>query len=320
MADDEAGQGSRPEASNRVRLLAENIRTAAVTLLIFAAVVFLVVNWGGLADMVHNLKSFEIAGAKVEFGDRNFSSYDSQVSSNSTYKTGLLTREQFEALEVRGRWAAQALRAANLLWVDPAPEFTNNERQFLESFQIKIWLSRDIKDAFQRIKTGDDKFDLVVSTLSFFKDDNIQDIPSDLKGPLANCPVHWFELPPSVVGGEERKLNKRLNKSEENALLQRWNALTNEGRHTGFLLAEHIHSDPELIRARKPPIIFYTVYSQPVMTICSETIASTAFVLYDSIFNHLVRNRWQMMEQSGQSWQKAASDKHKSNATGADEN
>ena len=319
MADEEAEQGSRRQASDRVRLLVENIRTAAVTLLIFAAVVFLVVNWGGLADMVHNLKSFEIAGARVEFGDRSFSSYDSQISSHSTYKTGLLTREQFGALEVRGRWAAQALRAANLLWVDPAPEYTNTERQFLESFQIKIWLSRDIKDAFQKIKTGDEKFDLVVSTLSFFKDENIQDIPSDLKGPLTNCPVHWFELPPSVVGGEEKKLNRKLNKSEENALLQRWNALTNEGRHTGFLLAEHIHSDTKLIRARKPPIIFYTVYSQPVITICSETIAPNAFVLYDSIFNHLARNRWQMMK-SGPSGQKTASDKHKSNATGDDEN
>ena len=96
--------------------------------------------------------------------------------------------------------------------------------------------------------------------------------------------------------------NDALSDQELHTLLDSWNKQTNEGIHTGFLLAEHMYA--EIGEDKRPPIIFYTNYDQMVTTICSETITADAFTLYDSVLNHLARDRWKSMHRYLPPWAK----------------
>jgi hypothetical protein len=214
----------------------------------------------------------------------------------------VLTKPDYEAVKARGTWLAPVLAGAKLLWLDPAPEVSNAERQLLETFRISISLSRSLEGVLADLKSGAFKFDLIVSTLSLVS----PDVLKRLQTPLKLCPVHWFQVPDSVIKRKKADLQKSatesLSASEMADLLVSWNNQTNEGIHTGFLLAEHMNA--EIPEAKRPAVIFYTNYDQQVMTPCSQTVTADAYTLYDSVLNHLARDRWQLMQRFNPPWAK----------------
>jgi len=276
-------------STDLIKAVVDGIRTIVTTLFFVAALIFLWGNWTDLTDLLHNLKRVEFAGAKAEFGDRSFAGYSTQVPQFG-HGLGTLTSEEFRMLEVRGLWLGPVLKSANLLWVDPRPDLSNGERQFLESFLINVRLSTGIDSAFADIASGKYKFDLVVSTLSSVPAAGDDDTDR-LKGPLIRCPVHWFDAPPRFADSATAP--------ERADPLAAWNKKSNDGLQSGFILAEHIKAD---IVGKTPDIIFYTKYTQQVASACSDTVASTTFALFDSVFNHLSRIRWQVMQQYEPIW------------------
>jgi hypothetical protein len=256
--------------------------------------VFVCINWDDLKGLVHNLKSVKFAGAEAQFGDRTYRDYENAVLPGAD-KRGDMTLEESKSIIARATWLLPILSQSNLLWVDQSPEYSNRERQLLEAVRINIHLLRDIGDALTVLKDPRYKFDLVVSTVTPFADNQ------PLKTPLSACPVYWFAVPQREIEKEEARLGKEsLDGSEMNALRDAWNKRTNEGMFAGFLLAEQMQS--KLPEDKRPPIIFYTSFDQPIAAICSPTITSKAFALYDSILNQLERRRWTIMEGFNPPW------------------
>jgi hypothetical protein len=284
--------------ADQIKAFIDCIKGLVTTGFLVAVLFFVYINWDDLKGLVHNLKSVKFAGAEAEFGDRTYADYEKSVLPGADER-GTLTVEEHNSIIARAIWLLPVLRQSNLLWVDPYPEYSNRERQLLQDMRINVRLLRDINDALDDLKNPQYKFDLVVSTLTFVANLPPPPPPPEgrerLKGPLTACPVHWFEVPENWERNEKKRLGKdSLSEQEMDALLKLWNEKTNEGMHSGFLLAEHMQSD--LLPDKRPAIIFYTNFGQPAATPCSPTITSNAFVLYDSILNQLERKRWSIME------------------------
>jgi hypothetical protein len=287
---------SKPASAlaDQVKAFIDCMKGLVTTGFLVAVLLFIYINWDDLKGLVHNLKSVKFAGAEAEFGDRTYRDYENAILSGVDDR-GTLTTEEYNSIKARAIWLLPVLRQSNLLWVDQYPEFSNRERQLLQSMRINIRLLRNIDDALDDLNNLQYKFDLVVSTLTPAV------IDESLKKPLSACPVHWFAAPKKEIEKEESRLGKKsLDESEKNALRDALNKKTNEGIYPGFILAEQMQLEP--LKDKSPPIIFYTAFDPPAATPCSPTITSQAFVLYDTILNQLERKRWSIMESFKPPW------------------
>jgi CheY-like chemotaxis protein len=278
---------------DQIKLVLDSIRALVTIGFGVVGIAFLWWNWTELTSLISNLNRVEFAGVKAEFGNKTFIDYKSQLRGQGEVDKGFLEQDQFYSVQYRGLWLQPVLASSRLLWVDDTPEFNNVEMQLLSTFRINISVARSNDQAIDELKKR--PFDLVISDISR------PDEPPG-KTPLSECPVRWFEVPESIERREQAKLNKPLSADQKRDLLETWNRQSNAEPYAGFALMERMHK--ELPADKIAPVILYSNFTQSIGAKCSRTITADAYVLYQSVFEHLERARWRVFGKYTPPWLK----------------
>lgn len=125
-------------------------------------------------------------------------------------------------------------------------------------------------------------FDLVISDISRWVPNRDRQLEKEQTQPLSRCPVHWFSpLPPEKD-------------------LEAFNRNYNQRPDAGFYLAERMHR--EISDDKRPPIIFYSGFTQKITSPCSAAITVETFDLFSAIFDGLERRKVEAIERITPPW------------------
>ena len=125
-------------------------------------------------------------------------------------------------------------------------------------------------------------FDLVISDISRWAPSRDGRMEKEQTKPLLRCPVHWF----SALAPD--------------ADLEAFNRSYNEKPDAGFHLAERMHN--EISDDTRPPIIFYSGFTQKIATPCSVAVTVETFDLFGAIFDSLERRKVTAIERLNPPW------------------